>query len=201
MPKFEVSFPPMSGSQIDNLAYEIVKKHQPDVLQGKCAFDIERFVDNNLEDLTGIVPDYRDDIPDEIYGFTDSAGSRMVINANLIDDPYRGVNEKLLRSTLAHETGHCFLHVPILKQSKRDRIFKQEKNEDEVKLYRKTSIPLYRNPEWQAYRFAGALLIPEGVLRNHLDKGERMSSIVDIFGVYPAFVRSRLRGLKIQVKE
>lgn len=148
------SFKPMSGKQIEQLAACILAKYQPESLRIGTPFDIHRFVDTKLEDLTGVTPIYSIELPPEIYGLTDSAENRLEIQESLADDPFQ---EKFFRSTLAHETGHCFLHVPQLRTLKRVQIFKQGK-EDGVQLYRKDNIPLYCNPEWQAWRFAGALL-------------------------------------------
>jgi Zn-dependent peptidase ImmA (M78 family) len=191
----DIVFQPMSGAQIDRIALGIIRDFQPDVLSGDVPFDIERFVDNMLEDQTGVEPDYRSDLPEGIYGITDSEKNAMLINAALADDLSQ---ERFLRSTLGHETGHCFIHVPRLRLYQQNRIFTQTKADDGgVKLYRKDDIPLYMNPEWQAYRFSGALLVPERPLRIMLEKGEPLSNIAERFNVHMAFLRSRLKALKI----
>jgi Zn-dependent peptidase ImmA (M78 family) len=198
MSVLEFAFPAMSGKQIDSIAYSLIRKMQPDVLLGKSPFDIERFVDVHLEDMTGIAPDYRSDLPSEIYGFTDTAENKLVINAGLLDDEW-GDNERFYRSTVAHEVGHCLLHVPLLRQCKKDRIFAEGKKKDKVALYRKTPIPLYRNPEWQAWRFAGALLMPEEVVKWLVSQGASLREIARYFKVNEVFVETRMKALKIQI--
>jgi Zn-dependent peptidase ImmA (M78 family) len=190
-----VPFEPMSGRQIEKIASAIVTCFQPDVLELTGPFDIQRFVDVDLEDLTGVAPDYSYELPEGIYGLTDSENNRLVINAELAEDPY---NDKFLRSTLGHEVGHCILHVPWLRQVNRIRVFQQKKGEvGEIHLYREKSLPLYRNPEWQAWRFAGALLMPEKPFRSLLEEGLTKLEISDHFQVNPSFVDTRMRALKM----
>jgi Zn-dependent peptidase ImmA (M78 family) len=66
-----------------------------------------------------------------------------------------------------------------------------------VNLYRKTSVPLYRNPEWQAWRFAGALLMPEAPFKVLMERGYTKGDLADHFQVNPSFVDTRMRALKM----
>lgn len=190
-----IPFQAMSGRQIEGIASTIVRSYQPDVMDLKASFDVERFVDVDLEDLTGVTPDYSYELPEGIYGLTDSENNRLVISAELTEDPW---NDKFLRSTLGHEAGHCILHVPLLREMKRTRVFQQRKGEASgVNLYREASIPLYRNPEWQAWRFAGALLMPEAPFRALVEKGYTREDVANHFQVNPSFVDTRMRALKM----
>jgi len=192
VPKF--TFQPMSGAQIDSIAAALVRSYQPVVLAGGKAFDIHRFVDTKLEDMTGVTPIYSADLPSEIYGLTDSAENQVVIQEELANDI---LSEKFFRSTLAHETGHCFIHVPQLQKINRTQVFRQAKD-DGIQLYRKGDIPLFCNPEWQAWRFAGALLMPEAPLRLMLNDGAELPEIAKALEVNIAFLKTRLKALKIQ---
>lgn len=188
-------FEGMSGKQIDALATKLIRSHQPAVLEGTKAFDVHRFVDTKLEDLTEVTPIYSNELPFEIYGLTDSANKQVIIQEDLANDA-SSVN--FFRSTLAHEAGHCFMHVPQLQKLNRTQIFKQAKSDDSIHLYRKDgSIPIYRNPEWQAWRFAGALLMPEAPLRAMLNGGASLFDIADHFEVNFPFLKARLNALKI----
>lgn len=188
------TFKPMSGTQIESIATSVILSYQPEVLKGSIPFDVHRFVDIRLEDITGIEPVYSDELPPEIFGITDSAEKKMIIQAEIAEDP---LNEKFFRSTLAHETGHCFLHVTQLQGIDKVQIFKQGKGEG-IHLYRKNdAIPLYCNPEWQAWRFAGALLVPETPLKKMIADGICLTEIAEVFNVNMAFLRSRLKALKL----
>jgi hypothetical protein len=188
------TFLPTSGKKIELLATAIISHFQPEVLKGGKAFDIHRFVDTKLEDISGVTPVYTNELPSEIFGLTDSAENRLEIQASLAEDPF---NEKFFRSTLAHETGHCLMHVPQLRQINRTQVFRQAKD-DGIHLYRKDPIPLYCNPEWQAWRFAGALLMPEAPLRMMLNEGAGLPEIAGVFEVNIPFLKTRLKALKIQ---
>jgi hypothetical protein len=189
------SFDGMSGIQIDLIATKIIRDHQPGVLKSGKAFDVHRFFDTKLEDLTGITPVYSSDLPSEIFGLTDSANKQVIIQEELANDVF---SENFFRSTLAHETGHCIMHVPQLQKKNRPQIFRQAKNEDSIQLYRKDNIPVYCNPEWQAWRFAGALLMPEVPLRMMLNDNAGLVEIAKNFEVNTSFLKARLKALKIQ---
>lgn len=187
----------MSGRQIDEVALDIIKRVQPDVLRKKIEFDIERFSEFDLEDMTGMVVDYRNDLPEEIYGYTDTSQNLVVINASLVDDPFLS-DIRFLRSTLGHETGHCFLHVPTLRKLRKSKVFTQSKLDETVSLFRREGeIPTYCNPEWQAHRFAAGLLVPASSLHHHLERGESVMKLAEIFGVTKKFIESRMKGLKV----
>ncbi|ANA41725.1 hypothetical protein A2G06_16400 (plasmid) [Geobacter anodireducens] len=188
------SFKPMSGKKIDQLATAYISFYQPEILKKPAPFDVHRFVDTKLEDLTGVVPVYSRELPPEIYGLTDSSENRLEIQEALAEDPFQ---EKFFRSTLAHESGHCIIHVPQLRKINRGQVFRQGKEEGGVQLYRKDDIPLYCNPEWQAFRFAGALLVPEGPLRMMLADGASNFEIANTFNIHQPFLRSRMKALKL----
>ncbi len=189
------NFQAMSGRDIDLLALSIVKKYQPDALFSGQSFDVHRFFDTKLEDITGVTPVYTNDLPSEIFGLTDSANKQVIIQEDLANDEQ---SENFFRSTLAHESGHCIMHVPQLQKINRSQIFRQKKNDDGIQLYRKDNIPVYCNPEWQAWRFAGALLMPEVPLKKLMTAGCGLMEIANKFEVNIPFLKARLKALKIQ---
>lgn len=196
MTAHNISFQAMSGRDIDMIALGLIRRYQPNILKNGKSFDVHRFFDTKLEDLTQVTPVYSNELPYEIHGMTDSANKQVIIQEDLANDVF---SEKFFRSTLAHESGHCIMHVPQLQRINRNQVFKQAKNEDGIKLYRKEeNIPLYCNPEWQAWRFAGALLMPETSLRMMLKDNAGLSEMADNFDVNISFLKARLKALKIQ---
>lgn len=188
----ELRFPGMSGAQIESIATSILRHYQPNVLQGTAAFDIERFVDLHLENLTGVQPDYKD-LPSGIHGITDQ--NRMAIQLSLAESPK---SKRFLRSTMAHETGHAILHVPVLKKYKKTQVFEQKSTKSgTIELYRQKDLKPYEDPEWQAWRFARALMMPELVIRLLIKNGMGIWQIAEHFDINGPFVESRLRDLKI----
>lgn len=95
---------PRSGKDIDQQAYQLIRKIQPDVLRKPIAFDVESFFEFDLGDITGVSPDYGT-LPWGIYGYTDSESRVSIISSEMMEDPSQ---EKFSRSTIAHECGHAF---------------------------------------------------------------------------------------------
>lgn len=185
---------PRSGRQLDTMALEIVKSFQPDILAEPAAFDIERFFDCALEAITEIKTDYRP-LPDGIYGYTDSETMESVISTELMEDPAQLF---FARSTMSHEAGHAIIHVPEFRLKK--AILTSIHNAQHgaaLRLHRESDVPIFKNPEWQAWRFAGALLMPAVAIREAIRRGNGLRELARLFQVNPAFVETRLRALKI----
>lgn len=197
MPTNNILFRPMSRADIEADAIDLINRFQPEVLKGQSFFDVEDFAEFDLEDITGVQFDVTDQLPPEIYGLTDPIQSKLWIHADIANDPF---SQKFLRSTLAHEVGHCIYHVPLIQQSGKIQVFKQGKGESETALCRKRDIKPYLNPEWQAWNFAGALLMPKPLLRTMVNDGMSIRALSDHFQVNGAFVRKRLEILKLVKK-
>lgn len=186
---------PRSNAKIESLATSIITKYQPAVLTKDEPFDIERFFDVHLEKITGVSTDYRC-LENGVHGYTDSDAMECVISLELAEAtvPHE---RYFCRSTMAHETGHAILHVRDYRRKKAILRSIHEKDH-ELRVYREQDIILYRNPEWQAFRFAGALLMPAPVFRNAvLVDTLRERELSRRFGVNPAFIRSRMKALKL----
>ncbi len=93
---------------------------------------------------------------------------------------------------------HCFLHVPEFR--KRKQLARFIHNDENATLQRRheDNVPIYANPEWQAFRFGGALLIPKTSLEIVLSQGASPEDMCKIFAVSLPFLNSRLRALKLQ---
>jgi hypothetical protein len=196
VPKLALDFKGMSGRDIDGIAEAVIRKFQPEVLAGEVQFDIERFAEIDLEDAYGFTYHVSDELPHEIFGVTNCIERKVWINAELTESN----NMRLLRSTAAHETAHCIIHAPQIERAGALKIFRQTKTDDSPKLYRKDDVPVFKNPEWQAHRFAGALLMPAGPVVQLARTGAGVLDMAEQFNVHPAFVKSRLRALKLLVK-
>jgi len=173
---------------------EIVRQFQPSVLSGREAFDIERFFDCELERLTGVSTDYQH-LECGIYGYTDSERMECVMSLDLMKASAQN-DRYFCRSTMAHEIGHAVLHVRDYRQ-KKEILKSLNKKNHELKMYREQEIIVYRNPEWQAFKFAAALLMPDPGFRAAVAEGIGERELSKRFQVNPAFVRSRMKALKI----
>lgn len=187
---------PRSGAQIDQHALEIIRKVQPEVLIKPEPFDIERFFDCYLEEMTGVEPDYLELNPG-IQGYTDIDEMKTVISLELMEDETQN-NRRYRRSTMGHEAGHVIQHVPEFRKTKALLKFIHDAQHVRLRMYREEHVPLYRNPEWQAWRFSGALLMPTPTFIAAIEQGKTVLDLVEIFDVNPSFVETRLRSLKIE---
>jgi len=186
---------PRSGAEIDDFALRIIREFQPKVLEEPSPFDIEDFFEFDVEKISGVRPDYKE-LPVGIHGYTDSDAMETVISSDLMDDPCQ---KYFRRSTTAHEIGHALIHVYEFRQKKAILKSIHDKQHVSLQLLREADIPVYRNPEWQAWRFAGALLMPAPTIKPAFDEGLSVKALSTLFQVNPAFVKSRLRALKINI--
>jgi len=187
---------PRSNKDLESLSLNLVKHYQPGVINQKQRFDTEEFFDVDLEKLTGVATDYQH-LESGIYGYTDTDEMVCAISKELADDPS---SEYFFRSTTAHEIAHAVLHVSDYRLRRAILRSVNKKGHDSLRLFHESEIPLYRNPEWQAWRFAGALLMPAQAFLSAVKSGESLRDLSQHFGVNASFVMTRARSLKINVK-
>lgn len=185
---------PTSGKQLDGHALFLVRKYQPSVLSVPSPFDIERFFENDLEPLTGVQFDYRE-LRYNVMGYTDSDEMVSVVSTRLADDPS---TIKLFRATVAHETAHAILHALQFRTRREFLKFVNSEDDAGLRMYREDQIPLYENPEWQAWRFAKGLLMPASTVTMAIEQAYTLEDMSAAFGVSTKFVRSRLKELGYQ---
>lgn len=191
-----IKFPARNRRDLDKLALNIVRALQPPVLEGKEALDVFRVIDF-LEDDFEIDFDFTDTLPYGINGCTSIDDNSVYINSELAES-YS--NPGYLNSTVAHEIGHVVIHVPYLRTIQKTITFNQRKQDaNSINLYRDRQIPLWENPEWQAWHFAGALLMPESAVRSLIEKGISFEKLAEHFSVNQPFLQSRLKKLDINI--
>jgi hypothetical protein len=186
---------PRNAKEIDEFALGLVAAFQPGALRTVTKFDVERFFDCELEGQTGVEPVYQS-LGEGLDGYTDSAEMKCVISSELANHGNDDVQRRRLRATLAHEIGHCFLHVEDSLRARTMLKFLHDENAA-LELYKQEEINAYENPEWQAWRFAGALLMPKDCIRLAVDNDWSVQMMSRGFDVNPAFVKVRLDALKI----
>ncbi len=186
---------PRRGLDIDASANMINRRFQPETLTRPTPFDVEEFFEFDLEQISGVKPDYRE-LPYGIYGITDSDKMICVISSELMEDHFQA---KFARSTIAHEIGHVMTHVPEFRRKKAILRSIHDGDHMTLRLHREENVPVYQNPEWQAWRYAGALLMPEHAFRVAVRDGADEWSLAEIFQVNRPFVQARARALKISI--
>lgn len=186
---------PTSGNALEMKAVALLQELQPGVLLGEGTTNVELIFDYHLPKL-GIESRYEDltSLPGgNVLGFTYSNGKRKccLVEQSLLDGGPSG--GRRLRATIGHEVGHALLHLPSL------HMFRSACNEQALEFFRRdaSQIKPYVNPEWQAWRFAGALLMPRRVFEPLVAKGLNEHELAEHFDVNPAFIKSRLKQLKL----
>ncbi len=188
--------PGLSRNDIEYAAVLLLQQiGQQEALQGKCPVDIEEIFEFYIPDSLGIKTGYTDlsRLGNNILGYTDASEKISLVDKTLIDADDNPTLRRC-RATIAHESGHCLQHVAIL------NIFKSLSSRGDERLYRaeRTEIPAYRDPEWQAWEFARACLMPRSLIMKYHSKGYSLEDMAECFDLNPAFIDVRLRTLKIK---
>lgn len=185
-----------SGRQIDFMALSIVKEYQPEMLTSPQPFDVESFFELELPSFRGITTDYRE-IGGNIHAYTDIKNMVCVVSTDLTENPSQ---KRFLRSTLSHEVGHCHIHVPEFRMRKAVAKFIHDNEHQSLRMYREEFVRIFENPEWQAWRYAGALMMPEPSVLVAAKEGWTKFEMCEVFDLNMPFVETRLRALKLADK-
>jgi IrrE N-terminal-like domain len=169
--------PPRSGENIEYLADA--------VRQGFGLFDVDffpvvPFVELGLQHIQpGILFDV---VEPDLMGVRMGAVNPLTGAFMLREDVYDGAlrDEPRQRFTVAHEAGHAIMHVGTLNRVPAST----------------GKVPTYRDPEWQANRFAGALLMPRHLVRSC----QTVQEIMHRFGVSREAAVTRVKTLKLEIK-
>jgi Zn-dependent peptidase ImmA (M78 family) len=181
----------MSRSKIEQDATSLLKRIQPKAYYEDEATDVEYIFEFYLGDEYGIKTGYTDlsSLPGDVMGYTDAAKKICLIDKTLIDSEFP-VTIRRCRSTIGHEVGHCILHVPAI----RDYISCLSRNQaDAFHRKEKSQIKAYEDPEWQAWEYAGALLMPRNRVLKYAEAGLTTKQMADRFDVNGAFMNYRLK--------
>lgn len=94
------------------------------------------------------------------------------------------------RSTICHEVGHAVLHVPTLRR--------QMLIATGLNRVKRGRLKAYEDPEWQAWIFAGSILMPSSTLKMLANDAGVISAseVSEVYEVSEAMARSHLRRLK-----
>jgi hypothetical protein len=177
---------------------------------------IERFIEKRFN----IVPSY-DDLPDGVLGLSKfgARGAEEVIIARWLDDDTSVSAERRIRSTLAHEAGHCLLHGHLFALSSERQLFGDYSEPKRPKILCREgsdgSMTAYDGKWWEyhANRTIGGLLLPKHLVQTALEKflietgslglktfdfsrrEEAAREMATVFDVNPAVARIRIDQL------
>lgn len=186
---------PKSKAAIEREVHLLLQDCQPSALDSESEVDVETIFEIDLpEMISGLRTGYLDlsHLGPNVMGFTDAQEKVSFVHKDLYDATDL-VTRRRFRATVAHEIAHCIYHLPIL------NFFKSfSAGAGKADLYRvdRKKIKAYEDPEWQAWKYAGAILMPQKRVQSLLDEGLNEYDLAKIFNVNPAFVRARLGALK-----
>lgn len=183
---------PRSAKGIARAAEQFLREHAPEHLAGGGPLDVATLVDHRLQNAGIMVyPVSPDDLPDAEAETRASEGRWVEIwmREEFYDALFQdGTNTNRARSTLAHEIGHAVLHKAEV------RTGRELPAALALRRAPRSKLKPYEDSEWQAYMFAGALLMPRPALRQAPLNDQVQLAIQ--FGVSEAFVRSHLSRIR-----
>jgi hypothetical protein len=178
-------------------------------------------IDRFIEKRFSVVPSY-EELPDGVLGLTrfGESGAQQVVVAKALDDETGEIAERRVRTTLAHEAGHCLMHAHLFVLATPSRnLFGDfsEPNRPKVLCRDETvceATARYSGQWWefQANRAIGALLLPMPIVHSALDAFTMVSpagfrsfdhertelavrKLAELFDVNPAVARIRISQL------
>lgn len=129
-------------------------------------------------------------LPPGLLGLTD-CGARTVTLAAHVHEALTQ-HDGSARFTTCHEIGHVVLHGPDLAKSKIS--FREHEGAAPV-LARRSELPAYEDPEWQANTFSAALLMPSPMVMALLAKVGRPRLVPEMMRVFAVSREAAVRRL------
>lgn len=137
-------------------------------------------IDRFLEKRFGVSHRY-EDLPDGVLGLTlfGSKGAEAVLVSRALDDEATTVADRRVRSTLAHEAGHCLLHSHLFALGQANPLFGDFSNPLKPKILCRDIVTLdgrsnagYDGKWWefQANSAMGSLLLPRILVERALEQ-------------------------------
>lgn len=187
---------PRSREGIEKEVKRLLYDTQPEALiRDDSPVDVESIFEFYIPDKFGVKTGYTDlsAIGPNILGYTDAISNTSYVDKSLSDSD-NPVTIRRFRATVAHESSHSICHLAELKD------FNSSLIETAGILYRElpSNIKPYENPEWQAWYYAGALLMPTARIFRYVERGYSANDMANIFDVNPVFVKVRLNKLGIK---
>lgn len=163
--------PPMSWYDIGRRADTLLARVYPEVLRKPQPVPIDDFLEQELRKIFSFEYEVQDLRGDE--GRVDPVDRLVILDVATYDGLQRG--EGRARFTTAHEIGHVELHSKYFQKILRD-------GRKPMQL-RRTRIEPFRDPDYQADAFAGALLMPTHHMIRLVAEGKETAELAEIFSV------------------
>jgi hypothetical protein len=185
---------PLSVAAIEELGRCFLDQLSPDSLGSPKPLDVAKLSEVILPQF-GIhtIPASAEELGNRA-GATDPKGDgdvNILVNEEVWDDLVEPPPQcYFARSTVCHEIGHAVLHVPTLRRHMLVA--------DTLNRVQRRRLKAYEDPEWQAWMFAGSILMPSSTLRMMMNEAEMLSlsEVSEVYDVSEPMANSHLRRLK-----
>lgn len=179
---------PKSTESIIAVAEWTLGALQPTALVQPEQVDVLGLVEHRLpKEGVHFVPASRDELPDSEAETNISLRGdiEVLIREEQWHDLIGGGRQAhRARATACHELGHVVLHVPEHRRKAATALYRRSP-------VRRTQVKPYRDPEWQAWTFALAFLMPVRVVRG---MGARTpAEMSEVFGVSETLATTHLK--------
>ena len=146
---------PRSAAQIEALALSLLQELSPESLNKPSAIPACELFDYLIPNKFGFKSGVQK-MAKGLEGYTDVAARTVFLSSNVYEE--LEFNDGRARFSAMHESGHVVLHGM-------ERNLSVSTSGGGMLLARKTEIPAYQNPEWQANQFASSILLPAPMVR------------------------------------
>lgn len=185
---------PLSVPIIEELGRCFLQQLAPEMLEGPRALDVLDLVDKRLPDFgIHVCPATREELGNRV-GATDPKG-KGEINILVAEEIWDNLEADAPKSyfaktTVCHELGHALIHVPILRR--------RLQMHNVLARTQRANLRAYEDPEWQAWAFAGSILLPRTTLEVLEEKYGNISIdlVSSVYEISTNMVSSHLRRLK-----
>jgi IrrE N-terminal-like domain len=186
---------PLGMAAVVELGRCFLEQLAPEVLAAPHRLDVLDLVDTRLPKFgIHVCPASREELGDR-DGATDPHGSgevTILVSEEVWDQLGQPAPQShYARSTVCHEIGHAVIHVPVLRR----RLLIT----DVLARTQRAKLPAYQDPEWQAWAFSGAILMPSSTLRM-LQSGQgglSLELVSRTYEVSTGMASSHLKRLKL----
>jgi hypothetical protein len=178
-------------------------------------------IDSFIEKRFGFPEDYQD-LPHGVLGFTrfGANGVSQIVISSALDFGSDAVSERRVRTTMAHEAGHGLLHSFLYLNSGQTSLFDLDSDPSKVlcreQHIEEGTVSIKYDGRWWEYQAncaMGALLLPQQLVRESIDKyiqdygsfglkqidPNKLSTaereVAEIFNVNPIVAKIRLKVL------
>lgn len=187
--------PRMKRRTIEERAERIAREY-PEAWAGKEPMPVDFMFDSELPKRTSIRPLFTSLRPYGIqaHGYTNSQQKISIIDEG-VSNNFSVQGRRFFRSTIGHELGHCYLHVPLEKWQESLQVVGLGMHRD------REDMATCEDPEWQAWCFCQGICMPRHLVEKAAQKygtGEPgIQAMMDMFDMNYKFVASRLRSLNL----